>query len=143
MDTQDMRTLQCPPGFDFSIYMAVYMHVTDVNVQTWWYSKRINTTLTCIPQMIIWLCEVHVYMHLAFKELRNTIYMGIQTIHVKQLPVCCNSSTPWYETSDHASTGIKSGSGEYFVTDGRAIIKFSHETCNLHTVRRCVKLCGW
>ena len=51
-----------PPGFDFSLCWPVYMHVTELHVCkcTTWYSKRffvINTTLTCIMQMIIWLCE--------------------------------------------------------------------------------------
>ena len=40
----------------------VYMHVTELRVCkcTIWYSKRffvINTTLVCITEMIIWLCE--------------------------------------------------------------------------------------
>ena len=51
-----------PPGFDFRSTWLVYMHVTELHVCkcTTWYSKRffvINTTLTCITQMIIWLCE--------------------------------------------------------------------------------------
>ena len=70
-------TPSAPPGFDFSINMASYMHVIELHIckSTTWYSKRffvINTTLTCITQMIIWLCErMHVYMHMAFKELKR------------------------------------------------------------------------
>ena len=45
----------------------VYMHVTELHVCkcTTWYSKRffvINTTLTCIIQMIILLCENFLYI---------------------------------------------------------------------------------
>ena len=70
MDTQDVHTSQCPVlGLTSASAWLVYMHVTELHVCKCitWYSKRffvINTTLTCITQMIIWLCEnvdIHLY----------------------------------------------------------------------------------
>ena len=75
MDTQDVRGNGGQTGHTRCVYTGVphlgltsasawlvYMHVTELHVCkcTTWYSKRffvINTTLTCIIRMIIWLCE--------------------------------------------------------------------------------------
>ena len=63
MDTQDVCTSLLPLlGLTSASTWLVYMHVTELHVCkcTTWYSKRffvINTTLTCITQMFIWLCE--------------------------------------------------------------------------------------
>ena len=57
MDTQYVRTV---PHLGLTS-ASTWLHVTELHVcKCTWYSKRffvINTTLTCIPQMIIWLCE--------------------------------------------------------------------------------------
>ena len=79
MDTQDVCTHPPVPLLGLTSASTctwlVYMHVTEFYVCkcTTSYSKRfvvISTTLTCILQMIIYgFVRMHVYMHLAFKEL--------------------------------------------------------------------------
>ena len=76
MGTQDVRTSQCPVlGLTSASTWLVYMHVTELHVCKL-YNMVINTTLTCITQMIIWLCE-NACIHALAVQIVNMCMCGL------------------------------------------------------------------